>query len=109
MNIDLVQARRIRNVDYFLGALWFCLGVYLAYTGYHTLGCFYMCIGHFGAFNAWTAYSFKELDKGSGDVINRLKKENDNLRKIIDSYNNELGYDDYEGNYDNEKGEGYVE
>jgi hypothetical protein len=100
MNIDLKQARLIRNVDYFLSGLWFCLGVYLAFNGFLIFACFYLCAGSFMGYNAWRDYSFKSLTKDSWDLIHDLEEENNHLKEIIKAQ--ELpGLDDYN--------EGYVE
>ena len=98
MNIDLGRARMLRNVDYVMGTFWFCLGAYLAYTGYPTIACFYMCMGPFIVFNAWMDYSFKSLSKDTWDLINDLEAHNKHLKEIIN--NLEIpGHDDYEGGY----------
>lgn len=98
MNIDLGRARILRNVDYVMGAIWFCLGVYLAYVGYPTIACFYMCMGPFMAYAAWMRYSFLEILKLGNKIINDLEAQNGRLLNMIEGLN-PPGYDDYDGGY----------
>lgn len=100
MNIDLGRARILRNVDYVMGTFWFCLGAYLAYTGYPTIACFYMCVGPFIVFNAWMDYSVKNIISIGNKLIKNLEDQNTHLRKIIEAQQLP-GHDDYN--------EGYIE
>ena len=100
--ISLRRAKLSRNVDYFLGGLWVCLGVYLAFVGYSTLACFYMCMGPFLAHNAWRDYSFKSLIKESWDLIDDLEAHNNRLNKMIVGLQLP-GHDDYNEGYSAER------
>lgn len=98
ISIDLKRARLKRNVDYFLGGLWFCLGIYLLSLGCHFASGVYLCIGPFIAFNAWTSYEVKVIFNMSNEVLGGLEKQNKRLIKMIEALN-QPGYDDYEGEY----------